>query len=294
MPPAAMIGIAAGAALVGAYGQYKAGQDQKAAMKAGANMMSPWAIRQRIQALNPMLYNAAYGPNIFQQDLQGLNTQKTFGGYLDRLAMMGEKVKGNRMAAMFQLPGYQDPRMMNYGLQMGDVGVNNAAQAAGGMIGRMSAEGGMADAYAFANQALKTRLRAEAWNQFRAQGEMLARQDVTESQGLLNQAQSQATGQAAQAAQFRSQAYNPFNWATGVSQAVSTGIGTYGALQGIAGQQKQQQPVQSAQTPWQTGFNVMSPQMQGRSLWAQPAWQGDPGGFNPSFGNSYNPYGFGG
>lgn len=252
MPPLAIVGvIGAAASLWGSINQQRAAKE--AARKAG-EMMSPHAIRQRIKTMNPMLYNAVYGENIFSDDMQEMNSSKTFGAYLDKMSSLSTKVSENRLMAMNRMAGWQDPIKMNYGLQMGEAAINTASRSAGANVGRRSMEGGMADAYAFANEAMKGQMKSSAWNQFRIKGEELAREDTMNVQSSLNSAWSNATSGAQQQAAYRAQE-RPVNWGGAIGQGISTGLAAYSGFKGLQGAGQAWSPGNSGFRPPQQAPN---------------------------------------
>jgi hypothetical protein len=233
-----MVAVAAVGTAVSAYGAYKQSQDAKKAREQAAAMMSPAALKRRIKGMNPQLYDAVYGEDIFAQDKQDIAQAQSFGDYLDQQSQLAGKVSQNRMKALYQMPGYQDPTAFNYGLTQAQRNVDTNMGAAGSMVGRLSLEGGMADSYAFANQMMKTQIAQQSYEMFRQQGEQLARADMTQGQNMLSQAQAAAQGQAGAAMPYTASAGQGPNWANVAGQGISAGIGAYSAatqLQGAPG-----------------------------------------------------------
>jgi len=224
MPPAVVAGVAIGSAVIGAYGQYKAGQDAKAASKRAADMFSAQNIMGRFRQLNPDLYSAAYGPKIFGQAPTG-----NFADYLDWQSHQAPKVAANPLAALYQMPGYMDPALMNQGLQQIDESYTRNLVGGGNFAAQMGMLGGMSDMYSFAAAAQRQNARQDVWQNFQQQTEQLRRQDIAQGQEMKNAAMAQASGQAQGQAGYTAQAFNPTNWASQLSQVGSSAITAYGA-----------------------------------------------------------------
>ena len=260
MPPAAAAGIAVVGGIASAYGQKQAAKKQNKYQQQAAGQLSPAELKKRIQGLNPQLYQAAYGRSPFQAsqwDLSG-GGQPGMGSWLDYQASLGRQVEQNPLAQLFKLPGYMDPRQMNYGLTMSAQQGQQNMQDFAAQVGRGGFEGGMATAYALANRAAQSQRNNQMWQQYMMAREQQRRGDIAQGQGLLSEAQQAATGQASTSAGYLAQRTPPPSGMAMLGQGISTGLQAYGAMQQPRGQQQPPRPQPYAPStvpdPRQSGY----------------------------------------
>ena len=268
-----MAAVAAVGVAVSAYGAYRQSQAQKDAARNAAQMMSPAALKRRMKSMNPQLYDAVYGEDIFAQDKADISGATSFGDYLDQQANLAGKVSQNRMKALYQMPGYQDPTAFNFGMTQANKNIQGNMGAAGAMVGRLSLEGGMADSYAFANQAMKTQIAQQSYENFRQQGEQLARSDMTQGQNMLSQGQAAAAGQAGAAMPYVNAMGQGQNAWQVAGTGIAAGIGAYGAFKQMGGQQGNKNSAAEGGMPgtsMPSGYNF-GVQNAGQSNWENKA-----------------------
>ena len=225
------LAIAGAAAAAKGYSDHKKSKAQNKYLQKASDQFTPQNIMDRIRLMNPQLYNAAYGPSQFGPPPPNMNQSQ----WLDYQAGLNKQVQQNPMAALFQQPGYIDPRMMNLDINQGaQQGQMNAQQFAA-QAGRGGFEGGLADAYALANQAAQNQIRAQVAQNYNLARTQLMRQDIGQGQDILNQAQSQATGQASQKAGYMSQMQAPTSWGEIAANTASSALGAYSRMKNIGG-----------------------------------------------------------
>jgi len=236
--------VAAVAAVTLATSAYSA-KRQSDAMKKQSAALSPDSIKGRMLLTNPDLYWAAYGDNQFIDPNK--HAPKTYSDWLDQQASYSRKVQDNPLAAIFQLPGYVDPRQMNASINQIRQGENQSMVNMSNLIGRGGFEGGLANAYMMANIASTNKGAANVRSAYDAQRNDLMRQDINMSQGMLNQALGQAGNQQMNYAGTIQNRFAPY------AQAIGTGLQAYGAFK-------------SMQTP-QTGSTAWNPSTDSYASW---------------------------
>ena len=232
MPPVVPVAIAAVGAVAGGIGKRKQQKKQNQYARDAAGMMSPESIRAGLQTANPQLYNAAYGQNPFEQWQQPTSN---WADWVDQQSAMSNAYNANPMAALFHAPGYIDPRIMNQSLNMNAAGAQGSLQAGIAQMGRSAMMGGMADAFAMANKGMETRNRMGIMQNYDIDRANRTRSDISQGQGMLNQAYTNVGATQGAAAGFIANQQAPQNWMQIGSQAISSGLSAYGGMQGIGG-----------------------------------------------------------
>jgi len=179
---------AAGAA-VGFVGGIMSGMDEKKRADAARKdwqrayqYVSPENLQTWSEAVNPWLYNAINADpstlpgSVHQQ--QGLDYGQYGGNQLDQMRMGQPMGYQGALNQIVQNPGYIDPTLMNYNLnQSNQMGQQNL-QAAQGMLGRSNMQGGLANAYALANQGQTSNRNAGIFQNYALARNQQMRADV--------------------------------------------------------------------------------------------------------------------
>jgi hypothetical protein len=177
--PAAVPIVGGVMGLAGSYMQgrsaKKAANTQAQAIRDAAAMQSPQNVMGAARMYNPYIFQALMNPN--------QATQNPFQQNLNNIA---------------RNPGYIDPALMNQAYTQAQRGSQQAMINAQGLLGRTGAEGGMADAYALANQAALTGTRSNLMQGYSLWREQQRRADIDQLMNMYNQAINQGMGGQAQ------------------------------------------------------------------------------------------------
>lgn len=246
--------VAAIAVVAKGIGDRQKQRKQNRYARNAAGMLSPSAIKGGIQEYNPQLYQAAYGKNPFAEWQKPTDN---WADWVDQQSAMSGAVNQNPISALFKAPGYIDPRIMNFSLNQNAAQSQSSMQAGISQMGRSAMMGGMADAFTMASRAREQATRAGIMQNYDIDRANRMRSDIGQSQAMLNQAYGQVASTQGQAAGHIASQRAPESYLSIGANAVSSGLGAYGSMQGIAGQTGQVDnmlPGGSGGGPTQTGY----------------------------------------